>query len=73
MRLNNQIRSEPGINHVEVNVGNSAGTVPDFAYMKLLHEKDTSHVPCGLRHDDDLVCMNCPGLVNVNKLKEEKK
>lgn len=68
--LNNQVRSEPGINHVEVNVGNSSGTMPDFAYMKLFHEKDTKTVPCGLRHDDDLVCLNCPGLMNVKKKKE---
>lgn len=34
--INNQIRSESGINHVEVNIGNSAGIVPDFAYMRLM-------------------------------------
>ncbi len=38
--INNQIRSEPGINHVEVNIGNSSGIVPDFAYMRLLQVSD---------------------------------
>lgn len=70
--LNNQIRSEPGINHVEVNIGNSPSNVPDFAFMKLMHEKNADHVPCGLRYDDNLVCMNCPGLANVKKMKGEK-
>lgn len=71
--LNNQIRSEPGINHVEVNIGHSAGGVWDFAHMKLFHEKNAENVPCGLRHDDSLVCLNCPGLVNVKKAKEKEK
>lgn len=71
--INNQIRSEPGINHVEVNIGNSAGIVPDFAYMRLLHEKETDRVPCGLKHNDSLVCLNCPGLANVKHLKEKEK
>lgn len=70
--INNQIRSEPGINHVEVNIGNSAGIVPDFAFMRLMHEKDTEHVPCGLKYDDNLVCLNCPGLANVRKFKKKE-
>jgi len=37
--INKEIRSESGINHVEVNIGNSAGTMPDFAHMRLSYEK----------------------------------
>lgn len=37
--INSEIRSEPGIKHVEVNIGNSSGTMPDFAYMRLMAEK----------------------------------
>lgn len=37
--INEQIRSERGLNHIEVNIGNSAGTMPDFAYMRLMYEK----------------------------------
>ncbi len=71
--INNQIRSEPGINHVEVNIGNSAGVMPDFAHMRLMHEKDTEHVPCGLKYNNDLVCLNCPGLANIKALKGKEK
>ena len=68
--LNNQIRSEPGINHVEVNVGNSPANSPDFAFVKLMYEKDADRMPCGLRKNDDLVCHNCPGAANLKKEKE---
>lgn len=71
--LNNQIRSEPGINHVEVNIGNSGGSLPDFAFMHLMHEKETDKVPCGLKYNDDMVCLNCPGLANVKKAREKEK
>ncbi len=71
--LNNQIRSEPGIKHVEVNIGNGTTVVPDFMQMRLFHEDDTEFVPCGLRYDEKEVCLNCPGLKNIKKLGEQKK
>lgn len=40
--INRQIRSEPGINHVEVNIANSSGITPDFAHMRLVEEKAPS-------------------------------
>lgn len=39
--INNHIRSEAGIKHVEVNITHSAGTLPDFAYVRLVDEKDS--------------------------------
>lgn len=38
--INSQIRSESGIKHVEVNIANSAGIIPDFAHMHMLYEKE---------------------------------
>jgi len=37
--INNNIRSESGIKHVEVNITHSAAPFPDFAYLKLVGEK----------------------------------
>lgn len=68
--LTNQIRSEPGIKHVEVNIGNQTTIVPEFQQIRLFHEEDTDYVPCGLHFQDKDVCLNCPGLVNVKKLRE---
>ena len=39
--INNQIRSEAGIKHVEVNITNSSGMYPDFAYLRLVGEKES--------------------------------
>lgn len=71
--LNNQIRNEPGIKHVEVNIGDKTTVVPDFVQMRLFHEEDTEFVPCGLRYDEKNVCLNCPGLANIKKLREKEK
>jgi DNA-binding Lrp family transcriptional regulator len=70
--LDNQIRNEPGIKHVEVNIGNNSTVVPEYTQMRLFYEDDTKFVPCGLRYDDKNVCLNCPGLMNVKKLREKK-
>jgi DNA-binding Lrp family transcriptional regulator len=70
--LDNQIRNEPGIKHVEVNIGNNSTVVPEYTQMRLFYEDDTEFVPCGLRYDDKNVCLNCPGLMNVKKLREKK-
>lgn len=71
--LNNQIRSEPGIRHVEVNIGNIGTVVPEFQQLKLLYTDGTEHVPCGLRYDEKEVCLNCPGLLNVRKVKASER
>lgn len=42
--LNNQIRNEPGIKHVEVNVGFRTTIVPDFTQMRLFYEEDTEKI-----------------------------
>jgi len=57
--LSKQIRSEPGIKHVEVNIGN-VSIIPEFVQLKLLHSKNPEFAPCGLRHDDEERCPACP-------------
>jgi len=71
--LNNQIRSEPGIRHVEVNIGNVGTVVPEFQQLRLLHTDNTEHLPCGLRYDEKIACLNCPGLLNVKKIRKKRK
>lgn len=38
--INEQIRSEDGIKHVEVNIASGTGITPDFAHIRLVHEKE---------------------------------
>jgi len=57
--LNKQIRSEPGIKHVEVNLGNTVA-VPEFAQIRLFYSQDSETAPCGLRFDDEMRCPKCP-------------
>jgi Lrp/AsnC family transcriptional regulator for asnA, asnC and gidA len=59
--INKQIRSEPGIKHVEVNIGNSV-IYPEFFQLRLFHSDDPNYTPCGLRKDDEMCCVNCPSL-----------
>ncbi|HKZ45297.1 MAG TPA: Lrp/AsnC family transcriptional regulator [archaeon] len=64
--LTNQIRSEPGMKHIEVNIG-STPMAPEFHHIKLYYEDNPDHVPCGLRIGDKEVCLNCPSLVAKGK------
>ncbi len=64
--VNNQIRSEPGIKHVEVNIGNSI-IYPDFLQLRLFYPNDPEYAPCGLRKDDEMCCMSCPALYKKEK------
>jgi|YelNatPaOPRAMG01_1025707.scaffolds.fasta_scaffold03472_12 Lrp/AsnC family transcriptional regulator for asnA, asnC and gidA len=57
--INKQIRSEPGIKHVEVNLGNTI-TLPEFANIRLFYPKNNEVAPCGLRYDDEMRCSRCP-------------
>ena len=57
--INKQVRSEPGIKHVEVNLGNVT-IVPEYAPMKLFYSSDSEYAPCGWRFDDEMRCSNCP-------------
>ncbi len=59
--LNNHVRSEPGIRHVEVNIGNSP-VVPEFHQLRICYPQPLETAPCGLRPDDKEVCLNCPVL-----------
>ena len=59
--LNRQIRSEPGIKHVEVNISNSI-IIPKFLPLRLFPPLDPEYLPCGLRVDDEEKCLNCPTL-----------
>jgi DNA-binding Lrp family transcriptional regulator len=56
--VNKRIRSEPGIKHVEINVGNS--TSPGFLPLKL--EVDLRQAPCGaLCNECEYYKEKCPG------------
>ncbi|MEM5883156.1 MAG: Lrp/AsnC family transcriptional regulator [Candidatus Aenigmatarchaeota archaeon] len=57
--LNRQIRSEPGIKHVEVNLSNSL-IFPKYLPLRLFPATNSEFVPCGLRIDDEERCLNCP-------------
>ncbi|MEM5801930.1 MAG: Lrp/AsnC family transcriptional regulator [Candidatus Aenigmatarchaeota archaeon] len=57
--INQQIRSEPGIKHVEVNIGNSL-VIPEFLQLRLFHSNDPDYAPCGLRKNDETCCQSCP-------------
>lgn len=57
--LNKQIRSEPGIKHVEVNLGNTI-VVPEFNQIRLFYSENADTTPCGLRLDDETICPKCP-------------
>jgi DNA-binding Lrp family transcriptional regulator len=64
--LNNQIRCEPGIKHVEVNIGNTP-IIPSFQQIRLYEFKDRERVPCSIRKDEKEVCLGCPGLEKWGK------
>jgi len=57
--LNGQVRSEPGIRHVEVNIGN-ASIVPEFHNIRLFYNDTPESLPCGIKSSDKEVCVNCP-------------
>lgn len=38
--INSQIRSESGIKHVEVNIANSSGIIPDFTHVRMVYERE---------------------------------
>lgn len=57
--LNNQVRSEPGIKHVEVNIGDSS-VIPEFQQVRLFYFENTKDLPCRLKKSDKNVCINCP-------------
>lgn len=64
--LNKQIRSEPGIKHVEVNLSNSV-IVPKYLPLRFFPSVDPEYVPCGLRVDDEERCPECPGIKEIKK------
>ena len=57
--LNNQVRNEPGIKHVDVNIGNSI--IPEFTYIRF-YTNNQKYLPCGLKRTDKNVCTDCPVL-----------
>jgi hypothetical protein len=61
--INKQIRSEPGIKHIEVNIGNLP-IIPKFLQLRIPDEK-LNETPCGMRCDEckyykDGSCEGCP-------------
>jgi len=59
--LNNQVRAEPGIKHIEVNISD-ASTLPEFVPLKVNYSKDNEFVPCGMRRNEEGICLNCPAV-----------
>jgi Lrp/AsnC family transcriptional regulator for asnA, asnC and gidA len=62
--LNKQIRSEPGIRHVEVNISN-ATVVPEYFQLGVIPDpKKNDTAPCGIRRGETDQCINCPALIS---------
>jgi DNA-binding Lrp family transcriptional regulator len=57
--LNNQLRNEPGIKHVDVNIGNNI--LPEFTYIRF-YTNNQKYLPCGLKRTDKNICRDCPML-----------
>lgn len=62
--LGNHVRSEPGVRHVEVNIGNSPPN-PEFSQLKIGYPKLLESCPCGARCDEcvsylEKSCNGCP-------------
>ncbi len=57
--LNKQIRSEPGIRHVEINIGNNT-VVPEFMQLQLTLNTEKNTAACGVKKDQPDVCFGCP-------------
>lgn len=70
--LSRQIRPEPGIKHVEVNIGNQL-IVPEFTNIKMFYPSDNEYAPCGLRFDDEQRCPRCPAWIAKEEVKIQKK
>ena len=70
--LNKQIRSETGVKHVEVNIGNQL-IVPEFTNIRMFHPPDEEYAPCGLRFDDEQRCSRCPAWLVKEEMKANKK
>ncbi len=69
--LNKQVRSEPGIKHVEVNIGNQL-VVPEFTNIRMFHPPDEKYAPCGLAFDDEQRCPRCPAWLVKEEMKTKK-
>jgi Lrp/AsnC family transcriptional regulator for asnA, asnC and gidA len=62
--ISSHVRSEPGVRHVEVNIGNSPSN-PEFLQLNVCSPKLLDACPCGARCDDcafytEHSCMGCP-------------
>jgi DNA-binding Lrp family transcriptional regulator len=57
--LNTQIRAEPGIRHVEVNIGD-ASLSSEFVPLKIYYLKNPEYAPCGKRYNEEGKCLDCP-------------
>lgn len=69
--LNKQVRSEPGIKHVEVNIGNQL-VVPEFTNIRMFYPPDEEYAPCGLKFDDERRCPRCPAWLVKEEMKSGK-
>lgn len=54
--LDSQVRNEPGIKHVDINIGNNITS--QFAYIRLCTDNQKCP-PCGLKKGRD-ACIDCP-------------
>jgi len=64
--LNKQIRSEPGIKHIEVNISNDM-IIPEYVPLRLYYARNPDYSPCGLPYDDDTRCPSCPAFTKKEK------
>ena len=62
--LNKQIRSEPGIRHIEVNISNMT-IIPEYSQLRITpNPKQNEIAPCGMRRGETDQCINCPALIS---------
>lgn len=60
-RVNEHIRSEPGIKHVEINVGRN---LKQFVEIKVNYPVARKIAPCGVEKDDESRCRDCLAFIS---------
>ena len=60
-RISEHIRSEPGIKHIEVNIGKFVAI--EFLPLKINYPIPKDFAPCGIKRDDEIRCKDCLAFV----------
>jgi len=66
-RINDHIRSEPGIKHVEVNIGKFYPY--QFIPLKIQYPIAKDLAPCGVAKNSEIKCKDCLAFLGEKKLK----